>query len=417
VAQVAAAGLDRLRAAGEDAVMGERWAELLQLRPRLEADGEFWWLLWAPVVAVALHRTGRAAEGVALLTGAAAAGFRQPDLFGDLLTATFAVDPGWPDLVAVLTGPLPPPLVELLTWPDSGPMLPLVLEVQPGGRVGELAARLPPPVSSAWATARATLTWVYRSWRHANAHVGVADALAVLDRVTAGERFACVEYSIVLTQALNAVGIPARRVQLYQDGYHQGLGRGHVVSEAWIDDLGSWVLLDGQNGAWWTDPDGVPLGTQVLHRSYRNPLSVVMVTGDGPVAAAEQAGWVGYFAYTATTGVLASPGPFVPVFQTTGTVVTPRLVHDPGLVEPDLSGLDTAVTATDAATPQPALSLTPVHPYATAVTVVEDGRSWRVDTLPAMLPLTGGPGRHDLTVATTTAYGVLHPHPLTYHRS
>jgi len=381
----------------------------------LEADGEFWWFLWAPAAAVALHRTDHPAEGLALLTAAAAAGFRQPDLFGELLTETFAGDPGWPGLVAVLSGPLPPPPVEMLTRPDRGPMLPLVLDVQPDGRAGELAARLPAPVGSAWDTARATLTWAHRAWRHANAHVAVPDALAVVDRAAGGERFACVEYSIVLTQALNALAIPARRVSLYQDGHHQGLGRGHVVSEAWIDDLARWVLLDGQNGARWTDPDRHPLSTQALHRRHRDQQPAVMVNDTGPLPDTEQTAWAGYFAHTATTGILASPGPFVPVFQQTGIVTTPRLVRDPGLVEPDLSGLHTAVTSSD--TDGPALALTPVHPYATAVTVSDGVHTWPIDTLPAVLALTGGPGRHDLTVATTTAYATLHSYPVTYRRS
>ncbi len=120
-----------------------------------------------------------------------------------------------------------------------------------------------------------------------------------------------------------------------------------MVSEAWIDDLGGWVLLDGQNGAWWTDPDGHPLSTQALHRRHRNQQPAVMVNDTGPVPDTEQTAWASYFAHTATTGVLASPGPFVPVFQQTGTVTTPRLVRDPGLVEPDLSALHTAVTISE----------------------------------------------------------------------
>jgi len=408
------AGLDRLRTVGQDAVTGERWVELVELRPGLEGDVECWWSLWAPVVAVGLYRTGRAGEAVALLTAAVTAGFRQPDLFGPLLSDTFTADPAWPGLTAGMAAPAPPAAVTLLEWPDSPPMLPLVLEGQPDGRAAELAARLPTRKGSAWATAQATLGWVHRAWVHANAHVTRADALTVLDRVDAGERFACVEYSIVLTQALNALAIPARRVSLRADGYHQGLGRGHVVSEAWIDDLGRWVLLDGQNGAWWTDPDGAPLSTCTLHDRHRDQQPVMMVDAAGRLPDGEQAAWAGYFAHTATTGVLASPGPFVPVFQSTGVVATSRLVHDPALVEPDLSGLHSAVTAADRG--QPELRLTPVHPYATGVTVVEDGHTRLVDTVPAVLPLTGVPGRHDVTAATTTGYAVLTPHPVTYDR-
>lgn len=60
----------------------------------------------------------------------------------------------------------------------------------------------------------------------------------------------------MLTQALNALQIPARPLSLFKAGYHAGLGTGHAVTEAWIDDLGKWVLLDGQNGAVWRDEDG-----------------------------------------------------------------------------------------------------------------------------------------------------------------
>jgi len=412
------AGLDRLRTVGQDAVMGERWVELVGLRPELEGDVECWWSLWAPVVAVGLYRTGRAEEAVALLTAAVTAGFRQPDLYGPLLADTFTGHPAWTGLTAGMAAPAPPAAVTLLEWPDSPPAPPLVLEGQPDGRAAELAARLPTRKGSAWATAQATSGWVHGAWVHANAHVTSPDALTVLDRVTGGEWFACVEYSIVLTQALNALAIPARRVSLREDGYHQGLGRGHVVSEAWIDDLARWVLLDGQNGAWWTDPDGAPLGTRTLHDRHRDRQPVVMVDDAGPVPDSEQTSWWTYFAHTATTGVLASPGPFVPVFQATGVVTTPRLVHDPALVEPDLSGLHTA--ATDASVTggggQPELRLTPVHPYASGVTVTGDGQTRLVDTLPAVLPLTGSPGRHHLTAATTTGYAGLTPHPVTYDR-
>jgi hypothetical protein len=49
---------------------------------------------------------------------------------------------------------------------------------------------------------------------------------------------ACREYTVVLTQALNTVQIPARRISLFRDGYYAGVGGGHAVTEAWIDDLG-----------------------------------------------------------------------------------------------------------------------------------------------------------------------------------
>ena len=44
------------------------------------------------------------------------------------------------------------------------------------------------------------------------------------------------------------IDCPARNLGLFQDNYHVGFGRAHRVSEAWIDDLCRWVVLDGQNG-------------------------------------------------------------------------------------------------------------------------------------------------------------------------
>jgi len=72
-----------------------------------------------------------------------------------------------------------------------------------------LLSRLPDRDSSAWTTARG-YSWVAARWNHANDHVESRDAVEILDRVETGERFACVEYSAVLSQSLNAVGIPAR---------------------------------------------------------------------------------------------------------------------------------------------------------------------------------------------------------------
>lgn len=70
----------------------------------------------------------------------------------------------------------------------------------------------------------AVLAWVTHRWQHANAHMDVDDAVACLQRVEAGTRFACVEYSLVLSQALNALGIPARRLWFAADRLPRGLG-------------------------------------------------------------------------------------------------------------------------------------------------------------------------------------------------
>jgi hypothetical protein len=79
-----------------------------------------------------------------------------------------------------------------------------------------------------------------------------------------------VEYSLVLSQVLNALAIPARRLALRQENYHVGLGRAHAVSEAWIDDFCRWIVLDGQNGLYWTGNDGQPIGILELQQAARS---------------------------------------------------------------------------------------------------------------------------------------------------
>lgn len=231
-----------------------------------------------------------------------------------------------------------PPCVELLEWPTATPAPPLRLDrLLPDGEE-RLRGLLPQPLETAWPTALLLLDWVTRRWKHANAHVESQDSVEVLERVDAGERFACVEYSIVLSQALNACGIPARRVNLRTADHHTGVAKGHVVSEAWIDDFNRWVLLDGQNGAWWGEP-GHPLGVLELHDRLR--------AGDQPpmngiakdLSASESSLWFRYFTSFSSTGITWAAPPFSPVFQEDSPILTDVLVRDRTLLEPDLAGI------------------------------------------------------------------------------
>lgn len=126
---------------------------------------------------------------------------------------------------------VPPPTLTIHEWPDPSHDLPLALYALDDTRADRLRELLPPPRRSGWVTACPLLAWTGGRWTHANDHVEDPDALDLLERVDRGERFACVEYSIVLSQALNALSIPARRVDLRQRNHRVGVGRGHVVSD------------------------------------------------------------------------------------------------------------------------------------------------------------------------------------------
>jgi len=312
---------------------------------------------------------------------------------------------------------LPEPVVELAWWPCARPIVPL--ELTRLNRVGEAMtrARLPKPQSSALATAEQLLAWVNNRWLHSNtSYFGVPDANMILDRVAAGGRFGSVEYTIVLSQALNAMEIPARRLVLYTDGYHARQDALHHVTEAWIDDLGKWILLDGRNGATWRDGDGTPLSGLELQRRYH--------AGDRPefngartgrsFDAAESENWFSYFAMvTAKDGLAWTDGSYVPVMADGTVIRSSRLADSDVDAAPDLSAISTSVTDRGG----PALVFHTDHPYANGF-VVSD--TFTKDTtfleLDEALSLAGEPGDQRLTVAVTTPYCSLSPRHLHYVR-
>lgn len=391
--------LAELRLVAEAAARAEDWSGFLSHVDRLRAEDPAWWPhLWAPLAAVAVHSAS--GDAVTYLHEAIEGGFRQPDMLplDSLRDLT-----GWPDLSAAMRAPALPPKVEVTVWPTVTYGPPLVLDQVPGAQESLLQRRLPSPEPSAWATARRLLEWTTSYWEHANDHVDSADALEVLDRADAGERFACVEYSVVLSQALNAVGIPARRVSLMMRDQHDGFGRGHVVSEAWIDDLSRWVVLDGQNGAWWGTVDR-PLGLRDLQaiEDAQGPRPDMCLTVR-EITPQDQETWWTYF-HAASSSGLGWGERLVPLFQ--GETARARLVVPPSAVtHPDLARLETGVADTDAG---PGLVFTPSHPHAIGALVgdthLEPDQPFVLENL--------RPGQHDLEVSTLTAYGKLTPQPL-----
>lgn len=395
--------MDELRAHAEDLADTRDWPAIHRLRPELEQDRELWPDLWGPLCAIAAHHVGDP-QAIDRLSELVDAGFRQPGLFEGELEAAFGEHPQWPDLLAQMEASVGPPPIELLDWPTLTPGAPLGLLDLPE-REAELRALIPAPASSAWQTALTLLDWVRHRWRHGNSHLPVDDAVYCLQRVDDGHRFACVEYSLVLSQALNALQIPARRLWLRQLPYHVGLGRGHVVTEAWIDELGRWVVLDSQNGLYWVDDNGTPLGAVELQQRHRSAHQPEHVTVSEAPAEFDAALWFSYFAQVmGSTGSWAT-GSFGLVFQRDRLATTGRLEHDPAALYPDLSqiGIETALIGD-----QPALRLLTIHPYATGFFV--NDHPGDADTL--LLELE--PGEHEAAIAVRSPYAHLQPKQLRY---
>ena len=280
--------------------------------------------------------------------------------------------------------------------------------------VGEamLKARLPRPLPTALATGEMLLDWVTGKWQSGTATYTLdTDANRILDRATAGARYGPSEYTIVLTQALNALRIPARRLRGLPEAYYATNAGPHPMTEAWIDDLGSWVVFDGRNGATWRDPSGAPLGALDLQRLYRAKERPEFHGAGRNFRADAAADWFAFFHSVAVTDGLAwSTGSYIPV-TADGTVLrSTRLADSDVDAAPDLAAISTSVTASRN---EPALLFRTEHPYAIGFTVVaEETESVLEPEQP--LPLTGDPGEHRLTVAARTPYGTLTPHHVHY---
>ncbi|GAB3644681.1 hypothetical protein [Glycomyces tarimensis] len=388
------AKIARVRTIAQDAMRGGRWWTLLDLEQTLRGDAEFWRDLWAPSLAIAAHKVGLR-EARARLDEAVDAGFHQLDLFEPELSAAFGRDADWSALLERARANVPGPPVRITAWPEPRLTAPLRLETIAAHREPQLRRRLPEPGTGSWSTALGLLAWTNGLWRHANARINAGDSLDILEQVANGARYSCVEYSIVLAQSLNALRIPARKADLRRGEYHDGVGKGHAVAEAWIDELDAWVLLDGQHGSYWVDEEARPLSLPELQARER-PARAVGVGPRGGVTDVEL--WFAYFRHASVTGASWEPEGFVPTFQGEHVVETARLLHDAADAYPRLSDIAVGVTSIDGA---PAVKVDAAHPYATGGAM--DGcqnpeGAWKLDM---------SPGEHRADIAARTPYGVL----------
>jgi hypothetical protein len=92
------------------------------------------------------------------------------------------------------------------------------------------------------------LNWAHNQWKHSgNNQPSKSNALTILKEAREGQNFRCVEYGIVTAAALQSIGIKARVLALKTRDVEQvKKSAGHVLAEAYIDDLGKWIMLDGQ---------------------------------------------------------------------------------------------------------------------------------------------------------------------------
>lgn len=399
-----AATLMRLRRRAEGYLDDGRDADFLALVGELQFDVELWPHVWAPHAALAAKRLGDP-DAFLFLENAAAKGFQQVELFDGRIEAAFADDPRLPDVLARIAANVPEPPIQIHEWPDPAPTWPISLYATTPERETMLRRLLPERSDSAWDTARRLTAWVSQQWQQANTHIDHGDAVDILEAVRDGARFDAREYAVVLAQGLNALGIPARRTGLRQRHHHFGVGKGYIVAEAWIDDLDAWVLLDAEHGGYWLDGSTPQSSMQMQRRFHHGHPAPDLVRALDGAPMPDGDFWYSYFSSVDTTGFGWSPtgGMASPVFQSTGILKMPRLLHDSSQAYPSLSRVGVGFSGDRE---RPLVDILTIHPHARGF-YVEDtaGPAGQVPLSEPRFVLPTKPGHHDIAIHVVTSYG------------
>lgn len=182
---------------------------------------------------------------------------------------------------------------------------------------------------------QAVTEWVTNLWSHNGDNIPEqSDPYSILHNVTEeGEQYRCVEYGVVISGCLNALGIPTRTLGLKtQDVETREYGAGHVAAEAYIKDLEKWVFIDGQ---WGVIPmmDGMPLNavqlSEVLEHpdSYDSPAEFLTFQNKGADGYAE---WIReYLYYFDCTGYTNTENGL----QETSLMLTPAGADEPEIFQ------------------------------------------------------------------------------------
>ncbi|WP_242916198.1 transglutaminase-like domain-containing protein [Pontibacter liquoris] len=140
--------------------------------------------------------------------------------------------------------------------------------------------------------------WVHQQWQHNGMNEpSKPDALTILSEVKEGKQFRCVEYGIVTTACLNAIGLPARTMGLkMKEAETIEFGAGHVLLEVYLPDLQKWVLLDGQFDVM-PVLNNVPLNAVEFQQAIASNYDQLEIRSLSGASKAQYANWVYPYLY------------------------------------------------------------------------------------------------------------------------
>ncbi|WP_242927896.1 transglutaminase-like domain-containing protein [Pontibacter vulgaris] len=142
------------------------------------------------------------------------------------------------------------------------------------------------------------VNWVHKQWEHNGMNQpSNPDALTILAEVKEGKQFRCVEYGIVTAASLNAIGLPARRLNLKtKDVETTQYGAGHVLLEVYLPDLKKWVMLDGQFDVM-PVLNNVPLNAVEFQQAIANNYNKLEIRSLSGTSKAQYVNWIYPYLY------------------------------------------------------------------------------------------------------------------------
>lgn len=141
-------------------------------------------------------------------------------------------------------------------------------------------------------------SWVHGLWEHDGYNTPKQnDALYILNEVKAGQRFRCVEYGIVTTACLNAIGLPSRTLSLKtKNAESTPSGAGHVVMEVFLKDMNKWIMVDPQ---WDAIPwsKGKPLNAVEFQKAITDKCDIEILTNNKELNKYQYEAWIYSYLY------------------------------------------------------------------------------------------------------------------------
>lgn len=92
------------------------------------------------------------------------------------------------------------------------------------------------------------MDWVSTRWEHDGLNqAGTISSYEILINASKGTKYRCVEYGKVFSDILLSFGYVARSIGLKSPDVDYGdVGKGHVASEVWSNELNKWIFIDPQ---------------------------------------------------------------------------------------------------------------------------------------------------------------------------